>query len=78
MRLRLPGQQQTTEPYLTHDLSTMIPAMREHLRLFPTSAPIALVPDSVPISRVIDDLLLLDECSVEADWASGAVYLPLG
>jgi hypothetical protein len=65
-------------PVLTHDLSTMIPAMREQLRLFASCAPIVLVPDSLPIGRVIEDLLLLDECSVEPDWASGVIYLPLG
>lgn len=63
---------------LTHDFSTMIPAMREQLRLFASCAPIVLVLDSLPISRVIDDLLLLDECSVEPDWASAMIYLPLG
>jgi len=63
---------------LTHDLSTMIPAMHKQLRLFASCAPIVLVPRSLPISRVIDDLLLLDECSVGPDWASAVIYLPLG
>ncbi|MGA2712267.1 MAG: DUF5615 family PIN-like protein [Bryobacteraceae bacterium] len=62
---------------LTHDLSTMIPAMQEQLRLFASCSPIVLVPDSLPISLVIEDIVLLDECSVEVDWASGVVYLPL-
>jgi hypothetical protein len=62
---------------LTHDISTMIPAIHEQLRLFAACAPVVLVPDSLSISRVIDDILL-DEYSVEYDWASAVIYLPLG
>ena len=50
---------------LTHDLSTMIPAMQEQLRRFGSCSRILLVPDSLPISLVIEEILLLDECSVE-------------
>jgi hypothetical protein len=34
-------------------------------------------PDSLSIGSVIQDLLLLGECAVEADWAAGVLYLPL-
>ena len=61
---------------LTHDVSTMIPAMRELLRISPC-APIVFVPDSLPDGLAIAEILLLDECSVEDDWAAGVVYLPL-
>jgi len=40
-------------------------------------APIVFVPDSLPDGLVIEEILLLDECSVEEDWAAGVVYLPL-
>jgi hypothetical protein len=60
---------------LTHDLSTMIPAMREQLRRASVCAPLVLVPDSLPIGQVIEEILLLDACSVESDWASGVFYL---
>ena len=30
-----------------------------------------------PVGLVIDEILLLDEGSVESDWASGVLYLPL-
>ena len=63
---------------LTHDLSTMIPAMREHLRSASRCTPIVLVADSKPIGLVIEQLLLLDACAVESDWAPGVVYLPIG
>jgi hypothetical protein len=61
---------------LTHDVSTMIPAMRELLRIS-RCAPIVFVPDSLPDGLAIEEILLLDECSVEDDWAAGVVYLPL-
>jgi hypothetical protein len=62
---------------VTHDLSTMIPAMREHMRPASRCAPIVFVPDSAPVNTVIDDLLLLNERAVEADRAAGVIYLPL-
>jgi hypothetical protein len=62
---------------LTHDLSTMIPAVQEQLRRFGRCSLVVLVPDSVPVGLVIDEVVLLDEVSVETDWASGVLYLPL-
>ena len=67
---------------VTHDILTRIPPMREQVRLISTCAPIvlvpdSLVPDSLSVSEVIEDLLLLDECAYEADWAAGVLYLPL-
>ena len=60
---------------LTHDLATMIPALRSgHER---SSSAIVLVPDSLPLGQVIDEVLLLDQCSRESDWRSGVIYLPL-
>ena len=61
---------------LTHDVSTMIPAMRELVRNS-RCAPIVFVPDSMPDGQAIEEILLLDECSVEHDWAAGVIYLPL-
>ena len=62
---------------LTHDLSTMVTAMREQIRLAARCAPIVLVPDSMSIGLVVEELLLLDECANEGDWAAGVLYLPL-
>ncbi len=62
---------------VTHDVSTMVPAMREQMRLEARCAPIVMVPDSLPIGAAVDDLLLLNDCAVEADWAAGVIYLPL-
>ena len=63
---------------LTHDLSTMIPAMHEQLDRVGVCSPIVLAPDSLPVGLVIEEILLLDECSVELDWGAGVIYLPLG
>lgn len=61
---------------ITHDLSTMIPALRAvNARQVPARA--LLVPDSLPLGLVIEQILLLDECSVDGDWAAGYLYLPL-
>jgi Domain of unknown function (DUF5615) len=62
---------------LTHDLSTMLPARLEHLRRASLCAPIIFVKDSLPIGAVIEDILLLEACSVESDWVPGVVYLPI-
>lgn len=59
---------------LTHDLSTMIPAMHEQRRRAPRCAPIVLVPDSLPTGSAIEEILLLDQCSIEADWAAAGRY----
>lgn len=60
---------------LTHDLATMVPALR--LQPQRASTRIVLVPDSLPIGQVIEDVLLLDQCSKRSDWNAGVIYLPL-
>ena len=62
---------------LTHDLSTMIPAMQEQVKRLASCSPIVFVRDSLPVGLVIEEILLLDECSIETDWAAGVIYLPL-
>jgi hypothetical protein len=63
---------------LTHDVSTMVPAMGEHLRRFGLLPAIVMVPHTMPIGMVIEEILLLDTVSVRDDWAAGVLYLPLG
>jgi len=62
---------------VTHDVSTMVPAMREQIRIASRCAPIVLVPDSMPVGAAVEDILLLNDCAAEADWAVGVVYIPL-
>src|SRR5258708_3454679 len=61
---------------LTHDLSTMIPARREQLRRHSVCTPIVLVPDALPVGVAIEEIILLNECSIDADWEAGVIYLP--
>jgi len=60
---------------LSHDLATMVQALGLQRR--PASTGIVLVPDSLSIGQVIEEVLLLDQCSKESDWAAGIIYLPL-
>jgi hypothetical protein len=60
---------------LTHDLATMVPALQ--LQGQPASTAVVVVPDSLPIGQVIEEVLLLDQCSGESDWTAGVIYLPL-
>lgn len=62
---------------VTHDVSTMIPAMQEVLRLVARCAPVVLVPHSLPVSAVLADIQLLDQVVTDSDWVSGVIYLPL-
>lgn len=62
---------------MTHDVSTMVPARREQMRIESRCAPIVLVPDSLPIGAAVEDLLILDRCAIENDWAAGIIYIPL-
>ena len=62
---------------LTHDLSTMLPAMRDVMNLRKLCTPIVLVPNSLSVGSAIEDILLLDQCATEIDWVSGVLYLPL-
>jgi uncharacterized protein DUF5615 len=62
---------------LTHDLATMIPTILLQRQQKSGCTPVVLVPDSLSTGAVIEDILLLDQCSQPADWAAGVVYLPL-
>jgi len=33
--------------------------------------------DSISVALAIEQLLLLNECAEESDWAAGVLYLPL-
>jgi hypothetical protein len=67
-RLCSRGQASNARVALTHDLSTMVPALQ--LQGQPAFTTIVVVPDSLPIGRIIEDILLLDQCSRESDWTA--------
>ena len=62
---------------LTHDLATRVPALLVQRQQEYGCTLIVLVSDSLPIGAVIEEILLLDQCSEKADWAAGVIYLPL-
>jgi hypothetical protein len=62
---------------VTHDFSTMVPAMLEVLHRAGRCAHIVLVPENLPVTTAVEDLLLLNDCSVQEDWGAGVLYLPL-
>lgn len=62
---------------LTHDVSTMTRDAYERLAAGLPMPGVIEVPDDLPIGRVIDDLLLIIECSQESDLDGQVGYLPL-
>jgi hypothetical protein len=48
------------------------------VKRFASCSPIVFVRDSLPVSQVIEEILLLDEYSIETDWVAGVTCLPLG
>lgn len=62
---------------LTHDVSTITYYANDRLREGKRMPGIFEVSRSVPIKVAIDDILLLAECSNEAEWEGQIRYLPL-
>lgn len=63
---------------LTHDVNTMINFAVQRIQRGEAMAGLFVVhQECVPFSRVIDDLLLFDDCSETAEWENRVEYLPL-
>jgi predicted nuclease of predicted toxin-antitoxin system len=63
---------------LTHDVRTMTDFAIQRVRRGETMAGLFVVhQEGAALSRIIEDLLLLDDCSETAEWASRVEYLPL-
>lgn len=62
---------------LTHDLATMTDHAYRLVADGEAMAGVLQVPRALPISRVLDDLQLVVECSGPDDWAGVVRYLPL-
>ena len=62
---------------LTHDVSTVTKHVYERVRDgLAMPGVFAVVPDA-PVGRIIDDILLLAECSLPGEWEGQVRYLPL-
>ena len=63
---------------LTHDVNTMTAfAMERVTRSEPMAGVFIVHQEGTALSRIIEDLLLLDDCSETAEWADQILYLPL-
>lgn len=62
---------------LTHDVSTITRFAYERIEARQEMPGIFEVSRSTPIGPVIEDIILLLECSLEGEWAGQIIYLPL-
>jgi hypothetical protein len=61
----------------THDASTMTHHAYDRVRTGKRMPGIFEVNREVPIAQAIEDILLLEECSIEDEWEGQVRYLPL-
>ena len=61
---------------LTHDVSTITKYALDRINASLFMPGVFEVDDGAPIGKVIDDLLLLAECSDEGEWIGQIQYLP--
>jgi hypothetical protein len=62
---------------LTHDVSTMTEYAYESVRAGLSMPDLFEVSHGLPIGSVIEDILLLVECSLDGEWEGQVRYLPL-
>lgn len=62
---------------LTHDVSTMKKHAYDRLVNGQSMPGLCAVPQSLPVGRAIEDILLIAECSVEGEWIGQVRHLPL-
>jgi predicted nuclease of predicted toxin-antitoxin system len=62
---------------LTHDRATMPDFASRRMTAGLPMGGLFVVNDRMPVRQVIDDLLLIEACSKQAEWAEIVLYLPL-
>lgn len=62
---------------ITHDVSTMTDYAYERVRQDLPMPGVFVAPQTLPIGRAINDLLVLIECSLDGEWKGQVRYLPL-
>jgi predicted nuclease of predicted toxin-antitoxin system len=62
---------------LTHDGATMPDFSYMRVLAGEPMPGLFVVPDRLPVRQAIDELLLIDACSEQAEWAGLVLYLPL-
>jgi hypothetical protein len=62
---------------LTHDRATMSDHAYERAAAGEAMAGVFILNDRLPIGRAIEEILLLNECTEQAEWSGRAVRVPL-
>jgi hypothetical protein len=62
---------------LTHDAATCIDDAYARVRASEPMPGLFVVLQSAPIGQVIDDVIVLIECSLEAEWEGRVLFLPI-
>jgi hypothetical protein len=62
---------------LTHDVSTITKYAYEWIEAGQAMPGVFEVKRTAPIGQVIEDILLLVECSLDSEWDGQIIYLPL-
>jgi hypothetical protein len=62
---------------VSHDASTMTAAAYRRIESCMPMPGLIIVPQWVPIGRVVEDLLMVVECSAVSDWEMQVRFLPL-
>ncbi len=62
---------------LTHDRATMPDLAYERLSQGQQMSGLFVINDRMPVRQVIDELLLLNDCSEQDEWKGIVLYLPL-
>lgn len=63
--------------FLTHDVSTITKYAYERIEAGQMMPGVFEVSRTAPIGPVIEDILLLVECSLQGEWKDQIIYLPL-
>ena len=62
---------------LTHDVNTMTAAAYARVSAGETMAGVVVASQDLSIGNVIDEIVLIVECTEAAEWAGQVVFLPL-
>jgi hypothetical protein len=62
---------------LTHDVTTLVGHALGRLDAGQSMPGVFAVPSRAPLGAVIEDLALVIECSVSAEWEGHVIFLPL-
>jgi hypothetical protein len=62
---------------VTHDANTLVGLAYRRVRMGELMHGVIPVPQSLPVGRAIEDLLLMIECTSEEEWEGQVRYLPL-